>query len=167
MPLILPFLYSNPYHMELKIDILKIFMPYMLYRNVEQLIEIVIKISEDSDKSYGVIVNNINPLMVSSQIIELNHLITEQFPLSKIRIGYSLKLLQENVSTILDNFNLPRVVQKWVKQRDLQGVTVLEKLSALNQYKILQSTLIDRIIRDYWNSKVDICGDLLEVSSAY
>jgi hypothetical protein len=35
IPLILPHLYSNPYFMEIKLDLLRIFMPHMLFRFVD------------------------------------------------------------------------------------------------------------------------------------
>ena len=54
-----------------------------------------------------------------------------------------------------------------MKQRDLAGNSVLEKLARFNQFEILQTKVVDRVVRDYWGSKVDVSGSLMDNSSAY
>jgi len=51
------------------------------------------------------------------------------FPLSKIRIDQYEKTLIEKLIKLLDRLYLPQIVNKFLKQRDLEGNSVLEKLA--------------------------------------
>jgi len=72
--------------MEIKLDILFVFIPHMIYRYIDEVIEVFKLIGMQSGELTGIFVNNINPIMVVAQIIEIDHEIMRMFPLSKIRI---------------------------------------------------------------------------------
>ena len=58
----------------------------MIYRYVDEVIEVFKEIVAESCQLDGIFSNNINPIMVVAQIIEIDHEIMDNFPLSKIRI---------------------------------------------------------------------------------
>ncbi len=91
----------------------------------------------------------------------------DNFPLSKIRIEQYETILIEKLLKLLDRLYLPQIIQKFLKQRDLEGNSVLEKLARFNQFAVLQTKLVDRVVRDYWGSKIDVSGSLMDNSSAY
>lgn len=100
-------------------------------------------------------------------MIEINYEIKGMFPLSLMKIEQYESTLIKNLIKLLDRLYLPQIVNKFLKQRDLDGNSVIEKLARLDQFGILQTKVVDRVIRDYWNSKVDISGSLMDSSSAY
>ena len=59
--------------MEIKLDILYVFIPHMIYRYVDEVIEVFKEIVAESCKLGGIFSNNINPIMVVAQIIEIDH----------------------------------------------------------------------------------------------
>ena len=59
-------LYLKPSQMEVKLDLINLFTDYMLYINVDDIIELLKAMVNESDLAKGVFVNNINPIMVSA-----------------------------------------------------------------------------------------------------
>lgn len=123
--------------MEIKLDILYVFIPHMIYRYVDEVIEVFKEIVAESCQLNGIFSNNINPIMVVAQIIEIDHKIMDNFPLSKIRIEQYETNLIEKLLKLLDRLYLPQIIQKFLKQRDLEGNSVLEKLARFNQFAVL------------------------------
>jgi hypothetical protein len=72
--------------MEIKLDILHVFIPHMIYRYVDELLDIFLEIVTKCNEIDGIFANNINPIMIGAQMIEINHEIKRMFPLSRIRI---------------------------------------------------------------------------------
>lgn len=52
--------------MEVKLDLVSLFTDYMLYINVDDIIELLKIIVNESNQAKGVFVNNINPIMVAA-----------------------------------------------------------------------------------------------------
>jgi hypothetical protein len=52
--------------MEVKLDLVSLFTDYMLYINVDDIIELLKVIVNESNQVKGVFVNNINPIMVAA-----------------------------------------------------------------------------------------------------
>ncbi len=72
--------------MEIKLDILYVFIPHMIYRYVDEVLDVFLQIVSKCNELDGIFANNINPIMVGAQMIEINHEIKRMFPLSRIRI---------------------------------------------------------------------------------
>ena len=55
--------------MEVKMDLLQQFSPFILYRHVDDLIEIFVQLVNDAETQDGIMINNINPFMVAVKIL--------------------------------------------------------------------------------------------------
>jgi len=66
IPEILPAISIDAYQMEIKLDILNVFIPHMVYRFVDEVIEVFKLHVSKSSELEGIFVNNINPIMVAA-----------------------------------------------------------------------------------------------------
>ena len=60
---------TDPFQMEIKMDLLQQFSPFILYRHVDDLIEIFVQLVNDAGSQDGIMINNINPFMVAVKIL--------------------------------------------------------------------------------------------------
>jgi hypothetical protein len=61
--------------MEVKLDLLLKFTPFLLFRHVDSLIDIFLELVQDAGNLEGIMITNINPLMVSVKILQINKII--------------------------------------------------------------------------------------------
>ena len=64
--LILPVINASPYQMEIKLDILYVFIPHIIYRYVDVIIDCFHQIVTKCNEPEGIFANNINPVMVAA-----------------------------------------------------------------------------------------------------
>jgi hypothetical protein len=77
---------EDPFQVEIKLDLLENFTPFILYRHVDDLIEIFVQLVNNAGSEEGVMINNINPFMVAVKILQISREILLRFPLARIRI---------------------------------------------------------------------------------
>jgi hypothetical protein len=93
--------------MEIKLDILYVFIPHMIYRYVDEVLDVFLLIVNKCNDLDGIFANNINPIMVAAQMIEINQEIKRMFPLSRIRIDQFEGPLIQYLIELLDRLYLP------------------------------------------------------------
>jgi hypothetical protein len=93
--------------MEIKLDILFVFIPHMIYRYVDEVLDVFLLIVTKCNDLDGIFANNINPIMVAAQMIEINQKIKRMFPLSRIRIDQFEGPLIQYLIKLLDRLYLP------------------------------------------------------------
>ena len=68
---------------------------------------------------------------------------------------------------MLSNVYDPYKVAKLLRQTDIDGFSSLDLFGKLKLYQSMQTKTADRVIKDYWSSKVDVSGSILENSTGY
>ena len=61
----------------------------------------------------------------------------------------------------------PVEIRAQVKQKDLFGHDSLFYMEKLDSFKLMDTKVMDRIMKDYWNSNVDTSGSFLCMSTTY
>ena len=122
---------------------------------------------EEADSIDGIMVCNINPFMVACNILAISYQIKDNFTLTKLRIEQYEEKLQNTMINLLEQTHEPYKISKLLKQRDIDGYSCLDWFSSLKLYSILKTKTVDRVIKDYWSSKVDISGYVLENSTCF
>ena len=105
--------------------------------------------------------------MVASAILFISHRIKNDFPLARLRIEQYEQELEEAIIVLLSNVYDPFKIGKLLKQTDINGLSSLDLFGKLKLYKSMQTKTADRVIKDYWSSKVDVSGSILENSTCY
>jgi hypothetical protein len=62
---------------------------------------------------------------------------------------------------------MPKEIRAAVKQKDLFNNTALFYMEKLDAFQLLDTKVMDRIMKDYWNSNVDSSGNFMECSTAF
>lgn len=119
---------GDPFQMEIKLSFFKSFMLRIRSTHIDKLISAVGNLVARIDQPYGILVCNINPLMVSMQLLEITKELTQKFPLVKMRLVQIEESIKTNLIKILDNYYAPRVIKSLLLMSDLHGYTVLDKL---------------------------------------
>lgn len=66
--------------MEIKISILHVFLPKIIYRNADRILEVIKNQAIFSDEVSGILVVNLNPFMIIMQLLETTKLLKSKFP---------------------------------------------------------------------------------------
>ena len=74
--------------------------------------------------------------------------------------------MTDNLLEIIEDLN-PYKLEKMLRYVNNFGDSTLDLLGELNQYSILQSKIVNRIISSVWESKTDISGSLFDLSTSY
>ena len=74
---------------------------------------------------------------------------------------------KEIMVKLLDKIYDPYKIAKLLKQRDIDGYSSLDIFGKLKLYNIMKTKTADRVIKDFWASKVDVSGSILENSTCY
>ena len=105
--------------------------------------------------------------MVASEILFISNRIKRDFPLAKLRIEQFEYDLESCMILLLETVYDPYKISKLLKQTDIDGYSTLDLLGKLRLYKTMKTKTADRVIQDFWSSKVDVSGSFLENSSSY
>ena len=124
-------------------------------------------IIENAKTMKGILICNTNPFLVAANILKYLSWIKANYPILKLRIDQFEEDLFSCMICMLDNFNDPYKIRKLLKQTDSNNLTVLQLLSDLDLYKLLQTKVADRVVKDTWSSRVDISGYFFENSKAF
>ena len=134
---------------------------------MDALINKILKLVSEAKSEKGIFVCNINPFMVASAILFISHKIKSDFPLALLRIQQYESELEDIIINLLSNVYDPFKIGKLLKQTDINGLSSLEMFAKLKLYRSLQTKTADRVIKDFWSSKVDVSGSILENSTSY
>lgn len=108
-----------------------------------------------------------NPLMLYVLTIDLLQKLAKQFRSLRLRILDIEDKINENMVAIYSKIFMPDQVEALLKQRDIDGVSVLEYMSELKLYKFLQINQINRIVSGMWHSKTDVGSSVFTLATSY
>lgn len=137
------------------------------YKYVDQLVKVFTDIAQSADDTDGILVSNINPFLVTMQILDIVDHLKRTFPLSKMRLDQFDDDLKTILINLLESMYEPKQITKMLKTTNFRGESALDLMAKLKTYTILQTKVTDRVISDYWASKVDVRGTILDNSTCF
>lgn len=111
--------------------------------------------------------NNINPILISVLLLEFLTRLKESYNMFEFRIEQLKEVLNDHCRRILVNLYMPKEIRAQVKQRDLFNHNALYYMEKLDSFKLLDTKVMDRIMKDYWNSNVDSSGFFMSCSTCF
>ena len=153
--------------MDVKLAILKRFLPRIRFIFVDMLITKIAKLVDEAQSENGIMICNINPFMVTAAILNFGIKVKAQFPLTVHRIEKYEEELRDCIAALLDNCYEPYLIEKLLNQKDIDGVSPLIIFARHKFYSIMKTDVADRIIMNKWDSKVDTSGSIFENSIPY
>lgn len=103
----------------------------------------------------GIIASNINPILVAVQLLNFLTEFKESYNMFEFRCEELADVLREQTRHILVNLYTPKEIRASVKQKDLFNHNALYYMEKLDAFLLLDTKVMDRIMKDYWNSNVD------------
>lgn len=89
------------------------------------------------------------------------------FPLATLRIEILEKQLTQSLITMLQDIYDPYKVRLMLNQTDIENYSTIDLMAKLQLHRVMQTNVTDRVIKDTWNSRVDVSGSVFENSTAY
>jgi len=156
----------SPFFFEIKIYLVEKFMETMDYNQLDKLIE-SIECHFQRETSENILANNCNPILIAVLLLNFLDNIKETYLMFEFRIKAIKDVLNDHCRRVLVNLYMPKEIRAQVKQRDLFNHNALFYMEKLDSFKLLDSKVMDRIMKDYWNSNVDASGSFFACSTCY
>ena len=110
---------------------------------------------------------NVNPILTGVMLINIIDQIAERYPISEFRANAIIDILQEQCRMILVNLYLPNELKISVRRRNLSNHNSLYYMELMDAFKLMDTKVMDRIMKEYWNSDIDTSGSVFQASTAY
>ena len=103
LPSLLQSFKDSPYLMDLKLSMLKLFLPLLQFHYIDVLITNFAYMVEHSTSANGIMITNINPFLMVATMLEIFSKIKSKFPLANLRIQVLERKLTDNVKNMLSD----------------------------------------------------------------
>jgi hypothetical protein len=119
------------------------------------------------DLSQTYLVTNVNPILTGTKIINCLFMISERYPVSKFRADGLIDLMSTQCRNILKNLYLPTELKISMRRKDLRNRDSLYYMEMMDAFELMNTKVMDRIMKEYWNSNIDTSGDFFQCSTCY
>ena len=92
---------------------------------------------------------------------------TERYPEAGLRIKFLKKAIIVQVKSILDNLFMPVNITYFIKQTDIFNTRVIDYLEKHDTFKLFETKVMDRVVREMWNGSIDAGGSFFGLSTCY
>ena len=76
-------------------------------------------------------------------------------------------LITRRLRSILINLYFPLEIKEQVRQKDIFETDALAYMEKMNAYTVMDTKIMDRIMKEYWNSNIDVSGNFFAASTCY
>lgn len=111
--------------------------------------------------------NNCNPVLTAMELLDILDRLKEAHSMLAFRIDQLRDEIHDHCGYILKHLYKPKVIRAQVKQRDLFNNNALYYMEKLDSFRLLDTKVMDRIMKDYWSSNVDSSGSFFACSTAF
>jgi len=78
-----------------------------------------------------------------------------------------IDVITNDLRLLLVNFNCPAEIKIMVRRKDLSNRNALTYMEMMDAFQLMGTKVMDRIMKEYWNSSIDTSGSFFQVSTAY
>ena len=68
---------------------------------------------------------------------------------------------------ILVNLYFPNELKRSVRRKNLANHNTLFYMELMDAFRLMETKVMDRIMKEYWNSDIDTSGSFFQASTAY
>jgi hypothetical protein len=156
----------NSLHTRMRIHALTCFIDKFKYSQVERLLN-AIEGFLNGEKYNTYLVTNVNPILTGVMMINVLNQIAERYTVSEFRANAIIDILSEQCRMILVNLYLPTELKISVRRKNLSNHNSLYYMELMDAFKLMDTKVMDRIMKEYWNSEIDTSGSIFQASTAY
>ena len=137
LPTLLQSLLDSPFLMDLKLSMIKLFLPWIQFQYVDIMINNFTQIVRDSTSETGIMMTNINPFLVAVTILEIFSRTKKTFPLANLRIEILEKQLMRSMIVMMQDTYDPYKVRLMLNQTDLENYSTIDHMARLNLHHVI------------------------------
>lgn len=153
-------------HADIKVHILSKYIEFLNFPQVEGILNAIEKfVCGDKSNSYAI--TNVNPILSCIKIIHMLIQLQDRYPHCNLRTKILIDLITNDCRGILVNFNCPAEIKIMVRRKDLSNRNALTYMEMMDAFQLMGTKVMDRIMKEYWNSCIDTSGSFFQVSTAY
>jgi hypothetical protein len=150
----------------MRLHALLCFIDKFQYSQVERLLT-AIEDFLNGDKHNTYLVTNVNPLLTGVMLINTLQRIAERYSVSEFRANSISDILQKQCRMILVNLYLPTELKILVRRKNLENHNTLYYMELMDAFRLMETKVMDRIMKEYWNSDIDTSGSIFQASTSY
>jgi hypothetical protein len=150
----------------MKVHILSKYIEFLKFPQVEGILNAIEKfVCGDKSNSYAI--TNVNPILSCIKIIHMLIQMQDRYPHCDLRTKILIDLITVDCRLILVNFNCPAEIKIMVRRKDLSNRNALTYMEMMDAFQLMGTKVMDRIMKEYWNSSIDTSGSFFQVSTAF
>ena len=108
-----------------------------------------------------------NPILTGTRIIHVLFILSERYPASEFRAELLIEMMTVQCRSILVNLYLPIELKISVRRKDLSNRNSLFYMELMDSFQLMDTKVMDRIMKEYWKSNIDTSGSFFQASTAY
>ena len=93
--------------------------------------------------------------------------LAERYTVCEFRVSYLSDLIMDNCRQILIKLYMPIELKVQVRQRNLVGRNALFYMEKIDAFQLMETKVMDRIMKEYWKSNIDTGGSISEMATSY
>jgi hypothetical protein len=79
-----------------------------------------------------------------------------------LRVKHITDFLRKSLKSILKNLYYPTEIKAQVLQKDIFETNAMSYMEKQDAYELMDTKIMDRIMKELWNSDIDISGHFLD-----
>lgn len=139
----------------MKFFILDKLFPFFKYKQVERLLSVFEKYLLKVSKQNSYLVKNVNPIRTAVQILEFSQRIGNSYHVTDFRVNHIKDNMINSLNSMFVKLYYPTEIKEQVKKKDIFGVDALSYMEKMNSYDVMDTKIMDRIMKEYWTSNFD------------
>ena len=140
----------------------------MKYKDVDQIISCIEdRFSADNSECLSILTCNLNPIKAAMQLIDVLELIEGQYNVTEFRLNALKDIILGQCKNVLVNLYIPNELKVYVRQIDIFDKDTLHYMEKLDAFTLLETKVMDRIMKEYWHSNLDVSGSIFETSTCW
>ena len=156
----------NSMFTRMRIHALSPFIDKFKHSQTERLLQAIEKfLTGEKYKTY--LVTNVNPILTGVMLINTLNIFADRYPVCEFRANAIVDILEEQCRMILVNLYLPTELKISVRRKDLSNHNSLYYMELMDAFQLMDTKVMDRIMKEYWNSDIDTSGSFFQASTSY
>ena len=86
----------------------------------------------------------------------------EQYTITEFRVNSIRDFTMKNLRSILINLYYPIEIKKQVQEKDIFETDAMSYMEKMDAYTLMDTKIMDRIMKELWNSDIDVSGKFLD-----
>ncbi len=118
------------------------------------------RINSETHESY--LATNLNPIKTSVLLMDFVEKIYMSYAITEFRVNAIRDFVMVSLRSILINLYFPLEIKAQVRQKDIFEVDAMSYMERMDAYTLMDTKIMDRIMKELWNSDIDISGNFLD-----